>query len=105
MFILLVFIQAQSEQEAKLFESQVPTIVTLTKGCKSVEVVRDIQEIPAGCGSAVLTPTVAVHILVRVSQAIFSLVVDSSVDHLVYRDWSILMRRSRNATRNLIWQH
>jgi valyl-tRNA synthetase len=42
-------------------------MVTLIKGCKSVKVVRDIQEVPAGCGSAVLTQTVAVHILVRVN--------------------------------------
>jgi hypothetical protein len=62
-----VFIHAQSDQEAALFESQASTMVTLTKGCKSVKVVRDIQEVPAGCGSAILTQTVAVHILVRVN--------------------------------------
>ena len=63
----LVFFLAQNGEEAKLFESQLPTIITLTKGCKGAEVVRSVQEIPTGCGSAVLTPTVAVHILVRVS--------------------------------------
>ncbi|KAL5480308.1 VAS1 [Sanghuangporus weigelae] len=60
-----LFFLAQNDEETKLFESQLPTIHTLTKGCKGAEVVRRIQDIPAGCGSAVLTPTVAVHILVR----------------------------------------
>ena len=62
-----MFVQVQSDQEAKLFESQASTIVTLIKGCKSVKVVKDINNVPAGCGSDVLTPTAVVHILVRVS--------------------------------------
>lgn len=62
-----MFVQVQSDQEAKLFESQAPTIVTLTKGCKSVKVVKVIKDVPAGCGSDVITPTAVVHILVRVS--------------------------------------
>ena len=44
-----------------------PTIVALTKGCKSAKVVRDLKEIPAGCGSSVLSSTVVIHALVRVS--------------------------------------
>ncbi|KAF9650388.1 hypothetical protein BDM02DRAFT_3185428 [Thelephora ganbajun] len=60
-----LFIQVQSDQEAKLFESQAPTIVTLIKGCKSVKVVKDINDVPAGCGSGILTPTVVIHVLVR----------------------------------------
>ncbi|KAF9076843.1 tRNA synthetases class I-domain-containing protein [Rhodocollybia butyracea] len=59
------FIHAKTEEEAKLFESQVPTIVTLTKGCTSAQVVRDAKDIPAGCGSTVVTATIAVHTLVR----------------------------------------
>lgn len=62
-----MFIQVQSDQEAKLFESQAPMIVTLIKGCKSVQVVKDVNDIPAGCGSGILTPTVVIHVLVRVS--------------------------------------
>jgi len=62
-----VFVQVQSDQEAKLFESQAPTIVTLVKGCKSVKAVKDINDVPAGCGSEILTPTAVVHVLVRVS--------------------------------------
>ena len=36
-----VFVQVESDQEAKLFESQASTIVTLIKGCKSVKFVKD----------------------------------------------------------------
>jgi valyl-tRNA synthetase len=56
----------QDGAEAALFESQKGVIATLTKGCKSAEVVRDSSEIPSGCGSTVLTSTISVHILVRV---------------------------------------
>lgn len=68
--MLPVFIHVQSDREIVLFESQASTIVALTKGCKSAEVIRDIKHIPTGCGSAVVTPTVAVYVLVRVSQQI-----------------------------------
>ena len=68
-----MFVQVQSDQEAKLFESQAFTIVTLTKGCKSLKVVGDINDVPAGCGSEFLTPTVVIHILVRVSYCLLAL--------------------------------
>jgi valyl-tRNA synthetase len=45
--------------------------VTLTKGCKTAQVVRDVDQIPAGCGSAVVTPTVALYTLVRASIDLF----------------------------------
>lgn len=61
-----MYIHTQTDAEAALFEQQAPTMVTLTKGCKSLKVVRQLDEIPAGCGSTSLTPTVAVHVLVRV---------------------------------------
>ncbi|GLB42945.1 putative class-I aminoacyl-tRNA synthetase family protein [Lyophyllum shimeji] len=60
-----LFFHIQTDEEAALFESQLRTIVSLTKGCKSAKVVRDLSEIPAGCGGAVVTATVAVHTLVR----------------------------------------
>ncbi|KAG6849752.1 hypothetical protein H0H93_005550 [Arthromyces matolae] len=60
-----LFLHIQNDEEAALIESQIPTIVALTKGCKSAKVVRDLGEIPAGCGGAVVTPTVAIHTLVR----------------------------------------
>lgn len=59
------FLHVQSDEEAALFESQIPTIVALTKGCKSAKVIRDLNDIPAGCGGDVVTPTIAVHTLVR----------------------------------------
>lgn len=65
---ILVFYHIQSDEEASLFESQIPTIVTLTKGCKSAKVVRDLIHIPAGCGGTVVTSTIAIHTLVRVSE-------------------------------------
>lgn len=61
-----VFFHAQTDEEAKLLVSQIPTIVTLTKGCKSAQVVRDLSQIPPGCGGSIVTATVAVHTLVRV---------------------------------------
>lgn len=66
-FFALVFLHIQTEEVAQVFESQLPTIVALTKGCKSAKIVRDLKDIPAGCGAAVVNPTLAVHTLVRVS--------------------------------------
>ncbi|KAF8582617.1 hypothetical protein K439DRAFT_1350782, partial [Ramaria rubella] len=43
-----------------------PTIKSLNKGCNSTEVVWRIEDVPAGCGSAVLSNTLTVYILVRV---------------------------------------
>ncbi|KZT01902.1 uncharacterized protein LAESUDRAFT_763338 [Laetiporus sulphureus 93-53] len=60
-----LFVRAQSGNEAALFESQVPTMTALTKNCKFVKVVRELEDVPAGCGSAVISPTVVMHILVR----------------------------------------
>jgi len=60
-----IFLHVRDGAEAALFESQKGVITTLTKGCKSVEVIREASEIPPGCGSTVLTPTIGVHILVR----------------------------------------
>lgn len=53
----------QDDGEAALFESQKGVITTLTKGCQSVEVVRDVSKVPQGCKSAVITSTIGVHIL------------------------------------------
>lgn len=64
--IRVVYIRAEKDAEAELFQSQVPTFLALTKNCKTVEVVRDIAGVPSGCGSEVLTPTTFVHVLVRV---------------------------------------
>ncbi|KAJ7714891.1 tRNA synthetases class I-domain-containing protein [Mycena maculata] len=60
-----LFLHVQSDEEAEVFESQLPTITSLTKGCSSTKLVRELQDIPEGCGGMVVTPTVAVHVLVR----------------------------------------
>lgn len=66
--VTLAFLHITNDADAALFESQIPTMLTLTKGCKSIKVVRNVTEIPAGCGSAVLTQTIGIHILVRVRE-------------------------------------
>jgi valyl-tRNA synthetase len=59
------FYHVQSDNDASLFQSQTPTIVALTKGCKSASVVRTSDGIPPGCGSQVLTPDITIHVLVK----------------------------------------
>ncbi|KAG8886997.1 hypothetical protein FRB98_000680 [Tulasnella sp. 332] len=51
--------------EAQLMTSQIPTIITLTKGCKEAAVVTDIEDVPLGCGSFVVNADVSVHVLVK----------------------------------------
>ncbi|KAF8638127.1 hypothetical protein AX17_002426 [Amanita inopinata Kibby_2008] len=60
-----LFYCIQNDAEVALFESQLPTIVALTKGCKSAKVVKDVADIATGCGASVVTPTIAVHVLVK----------------------------------------
>ncbi|KAL6303664.1 tRNA synthetases class I-domain-containing protein [Sparassis latifolia] len=60
-----MYIRVQSDEEAALFTSMVPLITTLTKNCKSAAVVREVSQVPAGCGSEVLSPTVSFYVLVR----------------------------------------
>ncbi|KAK0444459.1 tRNA synthetases class I-domain-containing protein [Armillaria borealis] len=57
------FIHAQDD--AQLIESQLPTVIALTKGCKSAVVVSDSKDVPAGCGSSVVTKSIVIHTLVR----------------------------------------
>ena len=47
-------------------------MVTLIKNCKTVKVVRDLSEVPSGTGSLVVSPTVVVHVLVRVSSPVMT---------------------------------
>ena len=65
-----VYIRVESDAEAKLFESQIPTIVTLTKNGQSAKVIRNVSEVPEGCGSAVVTPSIVEHMVVRVSNSL-----------------------------------
>ncbi|KAH8827166.1 tRNA synthetases class I-domain-containing protein [Flagelloscypha sp. PMI_526] len=60
-----LFFHVQDPAEASLIESQVPTIVALSKGCKSAKVVQDVKEVPEGCGSSVVTHSLTAYILVR----------------------------------------
>ncbi|KAI0086782.1 tRNA synthetases class I-domain-containing protein [Irpex rosettiformis] len=60
-----LFIRVQSDVEEELFQSQASTIVALTKACKSAKVVRELADIPHGCGSALLSHTIVVYLLVE----------------------------------------
>ncbi|KAG9018677.1 hypothetical protein FRB90_010593 [Tulasnella sp. 427] len=62
---LQVHILATNPALEPLLKSQVPTIVSLTKGCKSADVVTDANAIPLGCGSAVVNADCSVHVLVK----------------------------------------
>ena len=62
-----MYFHVQSAIESAVLESQVGTIMALTKGCKSVKVVRDVSEIPTDCHSASVSDTLTVHALVQVS--------------------------------------
>ncbi|ELU39273.1 valine-tRNA ligase [Rhizoctonia solani AG-1 IA] len=57
-----VFISSTSAEEAAMITTQTPTISSLIKGCKSATVTSDV---PEGCGSVVLSPTLTVHLLVK----------------------------------------
>ncbi|KAG9315147.1 tRNA synthetases class I-domain-containing protein [Chiua virens] len=61
-----LFIHVQTMDEKALFESQVPTISALIKGCTKVEVIEaSSSQIPTGCGSAVVSSTVVVYLQVQ----------------------------------------
>ncbi|KAH9916527.1 tRNA synthetases class I-domain-containing protein [Fomitopsis serialis] len=60
-----LFVRVESDKEAALIEGQVPTLLALMKNFKTAKIVRTIEEIPAGCGSDVISPTTVAYILVR----------------------------------------
>ncbi|KAF9220567.1 hypothetical protein BS17DRAFT_759161 [Gyrodon lividus] len=61
-----LFVQVQTIEEKGLFESQAPTMVALMKGCTKVDVIRgSSSQLPAGCGSAVVSSTVVVYLQVQ----------------------------------------
>ncbi|KDQ17416.1 hypothetical protein BOTBODRAFT_30213 [Botryobasidium botryosum FD-172 SS1] len=62
---LQVSVLATSPNEAGMLESQVPTIIALTKGLKAAQVVSRSTDIPAGCGSSVLSADLSVYLLVK----------------------------------------
>ena len=62
----LVWIRADTDADAALVESQLPTVLALMKNTKSAQVVRTLDAVPAGCGSGVISPAIVAYILVRV---------------------------------------
>ena len=61
-------ILSTSPNENAVLMNQTSTIVPLVKGCKSAKVISDASRVPDGCGSAVLSPTLTVYLLVKVSR-------------------------------------
>lgn len=57
----------------KAFTAQAATVIALTKGCKSAQVVEDAAAIPPGCASVVLSPDLSIHLLVRVRNTTYRL--------------------------------
>ncbi|KAI6108704.1 tRNA synthetases class I-domain-containing protein [Pisolithus croceorrhizus] len=60
-----LFIHASDAGETKLLESQAPTMASLIKGCSKVAVIGDLSQLPPGCGSTALSPTVAIYLAVQ----------------------------------------
>lgn len=60
-----LFIHASDVSETDLFHSQAPTISSLIKGCTKVAVIGDLSQLPPGCGSTAVSPTVAVYLAVQ----------------------------------------
>lgn len=56
------YIRASSDKEANILSSELETIKALAKLVKSLKVVRNTQDVPAGCGSAVLTTDSSIHL-------------------------------------------
>lgn len=63
-------IVSTSPNESAMLAGQAPTIVALVKGCKAANVITSAADVPEGTGSVALSPTLTVHLLVKVSAAI-----------------------------------
>ena len=63
---LQVTILSTSPNENAMLEGQAPTIVALSKGCQSANIISDTALVPPGCGSVVLSPSLTVYLLVKV---------------------------------------
>lgn len=64
--MLPVFVHSQTGKEIDLFRLQTQAMITLIKGCSAVNVIEDVKALPPGCGSAVISSTITVHVLVKV---------------------------------------
>ncbi|KAI0791363.1 tRNA synthetases class I-domain-containing protein [Abortiporus biennis] len=60
-----LYLRVQTDEEAALFEPYAKTIVALTKYGKSFKVVRDVSELPAGCGAEVISKSLVMYLLVK----------------------------------------
>lgn len=69
-----VYFQSASPDAHALLTASIPTIQTLIKGCKLVSVLSsdETSAIPEGCGSAVVSSSVVVYTLVKVSSPQYS---------------------------------
>ncbi|EJD51939.1 hypothetical protein AURDEDRAFT_111494 [Auricularia subglabra TFB-10046 SS5] len=63
--VQLFFLVPKDTALSQALSSQLPTVVALTKGCKSAKVVHDVSEVPHGSASDVLSPNLTVYLLVR----------------------------------------
>jgi hypothetical protein len=66
----LVYAHSNDAIERTMLSTQVPTIVGMVKGCSSVNIVENNKEVPDGCGSQVLSPSLTIYILVKVNSKV-----------------------------------
>jgi valyl-tRNA synthetase len=95
-------IVSTAPDETTMLASQTPTIVALVKGCKSANVTSDPSQVPDGCGSAVLSPTLTVYLLVKASYTTNK--EESKLTHGLFscRDLSTLTQRLSSVRRSWI---
>ena len=62
----IVYILSSSDSEASILSAEIETIKGLTKVLRSAEVVRQVADVPPGCGSSLLSADSALHIDVAV---------------------------------------
>lgn len=67
----VAYILSSSEKEASILECELDTIKGLAKIVKSIKVVRDKADVPAGCGSSLFTSDSSLHLDVLVSASCY----------------------------------
>jgi len=60
-----VFAHSSDEAERAMLASQAPTIIGMVKGCSAVDVVGNVDDVPGGCGSQVLSSSLVIYILIK----------------------------------------
>ena len=63
-----MYLLSSSEKEATILECELETIKGLAKIVKTIKIVRETADVPAGCGSALFTSNSSLHldVLVRI---------------------------------------